>query len=213
MLDLKANLAAANHFIPRDVNIATDGALTLTGSLKGTLKAIDPDLVVTVENGLILSPDLEPGFSKITMRARIENGEANVEQLTANWGTASLEASARLPLEVVPPLPVEIPRMGGPAVVKAAIKGLDPSALPGASARLGGTHQSRRGGLGGSSGPCGAQWHDHLPRARPRIRRFDACTATAVQHQHRIRWGDGGAAQPRGLRRHGEGDRPRRSRG
>ena len=139
MLDLKANLAAANHFIPRDVNIATDGALTLTGSLKGTLKAIDPDLVVTVENGLILSPDLEPGFSKITMRARIDNGEANVEQLTANWGTASLEASARLPLEAVPPLPVEIPRMGGPAVVKAAIKGLDPSALPGASARLGGT--------------------------------------------------------------------------
>ena len=29
--------------------------------------------------------------------------------------------------------------MGGPAVVKAAIKGLDPSAFPGASARLGGT--------------------------------------------------------------------------
>ena len=138
MVDLKSNLAELNHYLPRDANVATDGALSLTGSLRGTLKAIDPDLVITLENGLVLSPMLEPGFSKIGMRARINNGEATVEQLAANWGTATLEGSGRIPLEAVPPLPVEIPRMGGPATFKASVKGLDPAALPGASARLGG---------------------------------------------------------------------------
>src|SRR4029434_1579336 len=69
---------------------------------------------------------------------RTENGEADIEQLTAKWGTAALEASGRVPLEVLPELPVEIPRMSGPATFKAAVLGLDPSAIPGAPAQLSG---------------------------------------------------------------------------
>ena len=61
--------------------------------------------MLTVDNGLILSPILEPGFSNIVLRARVENGEADVEQLTANWGTASLEASGHVPLECCPSFP------------------------------------------------------------------------------------------------------------
>ena len=90
------------QYLPPETNIAGDGAVALTGSLRGTLKRIEPDLMLTVDNGLILSPTLEPGFSNIVLRARIENGEADIEQLTANWGTASLQASGRIPLEVLP---------------------------------------------------------------------------------------------------------------
>jgi outer membrane protein assembly factor BamA/autotransporter translocation and assembly factor TamB len=137
-VDLQGNLATLTQYLPADTPVAGDGAVTLTGTLTGTLKAIDPDLVVTVENGLILSPLLEPGFSNIQLKATVADGEARVETLTGNWGAASFEASGRIPLEVVPPLPVEIPRMGGPSTLKAAVKGLNPSAIPGASAALGG---------------------------------------------------------------------------
>jgi outer membrane protein assembly complex protein YaeT len=137
-LNLQGNLATLAQYLPPETNLAADGAVALTGSLKGTLKRIEPDLMITVDNGLILSPTLEPGFSNIVLRARIQNGEADIEQLTGRWGTASLEASGRVPLEVLPDLPVEIPRMSGPATFKAAVLGLDPSSIPGTPAQLSG---------------------------------------------------------------------------
>ncbi|HVQ16592.1 MAG TPA: hypothetical protein VMS40_23480, partial [Vicinamibacterales bacterium] len=137
-VNLQGSLATVAQYLPPETNIAADGAVALTGSLRGTLKRIEPDLMLTVDNGLILSPTLEPGFSNILLRARIENGEAEIEQLSGNWGTASLQGSGRIPLEVLPELPVEIPRMSGPATFKAAFTGLDPSAIPGAPAQLSG---------------------------------------------------------------------------
>ncbi|HEU4694092.1 MAG TPA: translocation/assembly module TamB domain-containing protein [Vicinamibacterales bacterium] len=137
-VDLHGSLATLTQYLPQDTNIAGDGAVALTGSLRGTLRRIDPNLTLTIDNGLILSPLLEPGFSRVFLRARVENGEADVEQLTANWGTATLQASGRIPLEILPELPVEIPRMGGPATFKAAVTGLDPSAIPGAPPQLSG---------------------------------------------------------------------------
>ncbi len=137
-VDLHGSLATLTQFLPPDTNIAGDGAVALTGSLRGTLRRIDPDLMLTVDNALILTPLLEPGFSNIVLRARVENGEADVEQLTANWGTATLQASGRIPLDILPELPVEIPRMSGPATFKAAFNGLDPSAIPGAPPQLSG---------------------------------------------------------------------------
>ena len=137
-VDLKGNLATLFQYLPPDTPVAGDGSVTLTGTLKGTLKAIDPDLALTVENGLILSRYLEPGFSNVQLHAKVANGEATVESLAGNWGAATFEASGRIPLEAVPPLPVEIPRMGGPSTFKAAVKGLNPAAIPGASPQIGG---------------------------------------------------------------------------
>jgi outer membrane protein assembly factor BamA len=137
-VDLHGSLATLTQYLPPETNIAGDGAVALTGSLRGTLKRIDPDLTLTVDSGLILTPLLEPGFSNIVLRARVQDGAADVEQLTANWGTASLEASGNIPLDILPELPVEIPRMSGPATFKAGFTGLDPSAIPGAPAQLSG---------------------------------------------------------------------------
>ena len=135
-VNLRGSLATLTLYLPPEANLAGDGAVALTGSLRGTLRRIDPDLVLTVDDGLLLSPLLEPGFSNIVVRARVQNGEANVERLAANWGTATLQVEGRIPLDVLPQLPVEIPRMSGPATLKAAVTGLDPSAIPGAPSQL-----------------------------------------------------------------------------
>jgi len=131
-VDLQGNLATLAQYLPPDTPVAGEGSLTLTGTLKGTLKSLDPDLALTIENGLILSRYLEPGVSNLQLQAKVANGEATIENLTGNWGAARFEASGRVPLEVVPPLPVEIPRMGGPSTLKAAVRGLNPAAIPGA---------------------------------------------------------------------------------
>jgi outer membrane protein assembly complex protein YaeT len=138
-VDLRGSLTTVGQFLPPDTNIAFDGEVMLTGSLKGTLKRIDPDLQLAVNNGLVLSPLLEPGFSDIELKAKVAEGQALIDQLTAKWGDATIEASGRVPLEAVPPLPVEIPRMGGAATFKAALKGLHPASIPGASPEMSGT--------------------------------------------------------------------------
>jgi outer membrane protein insertion porin family len=137
-IDLKGTLATMAQYAPPETGLAGDGAVALTGSLRGTLTRIEPDLTLTVDDGLILSPLLEPGFSNIVLRGRIENGAADIEELTGKWGTADIQASGRIPLEVLPRLPVEIPRMSRPAMLKASVTGLDPSSFPGAPAELGG---------------------------------------------------------------------------
>jgi outer membrane protein assembly complex protein YaeT len=138
-VDLRGSLVTVGQFLPPDTKVAFDGEVTLTGSLKGTLKRIDPDLQLTVTNGLVLSPLLEPGFSDIELKAKVAEGQALIDQLTAQWGTATIAGSGRVPLEAVPPLPVEIPRMGGAATFKAALKGLNPASIPGAPPDMSGT--------------------------------------------------------------------------
>jgi outer membrane protein assembly complex protein YaeT len=130
-LEAQANLATLARYAPAGTQISGDGNVALTGSLRGTLKAIDPDLVLTVDNGVVLSPQLEPSISNLILRARVAGGEADIERLAANWGSARLEASGKIPLEVLPPLPVELARHGGPATFNASIRELDPAVLPG----------------------------------------------------------------------------------
>jgi outer membrane protein assembly factor BamA/autotransporter translocation and assembly factor TamB len=138
-VDLHGNIGTLTQFLPPDTPVAGDGELTLTGTLKGTLKALDPNLALTVNNGLILSRYLEPGFSNVQMQVKVAEGAATIENLTGNWGAATFEASGVVPLEAVPPLPVEIPRMSGPSTLKAAVRGLNPAAIPGAPQALSGT--------------------------------------------------------------------------
>jgi outer membrane protein assembly complex protein YaeT len=134
----EANLATLVQYAPVGTDVAADGRLTLSGTLQGTLKAIDPNLKLVLEDALILSPEIEPGLSNLNATASIANGVATVDQLTANWGTAEIGLSARVPLDLLPELPVEIPRVGGPATANARLDGLNPGAIPGAPAGLGG---------------------------------------------------------------------------
>jgi outer membrane protein assembly complex protein YaeT len=135
-IDARANLATLTKFAPAGSAISGDGALVVAGTVRGTLEAIDPDLVVTIENASLRAPQSEPGLSNVQLRARVVGGEATIEQLAANWGPARIDVVGRVPLEVVPRLPVEIPHKGGPASFKATLRNLDPATLPGAPAGL-----------------------------------------------------------------------------
>ncbi len=128
----RAQLAALANYLPPETNITGDGVVTLTGSLAGTLEFVDPDLLLTVEDGLVLSPQLEPGFSNLVLRARVANGEAHIERLDGNWGSATIEASGHIPFEALPQLPIQVPRQRGPSTFNVAIRGLNPAAIPGA---------------------------------------------------------------------------------
>ena len=137
-VDARAQLAALVQYLPADTNITGDGVMTLSGSIAGTLRAIDPNLLIVVEDGLFLTPQLEPGLSNLTLRLRVAEGEAQIEQLGANWGSAAVEASGRIPFDALPQLPVDVPRKSGASTFKATIRGLNPAAIPGAPRGLGG---------------------------------------------------------------------------
>jgi outer membrane protein assembly complex protein YaeT len=130
-LDARANLATLARYAPADTSITAAGALTLNGTVRGTLKAIDPDLTLVVSEGAVSTPQLTPGLTNINLRTTVANGEATIEQLNANFGPAQITANGRVPLEVVPQLPVDIPRRGGPATLTASVQGLDLAQMPG----------------------------------------------------------------------------------
>ncbi len=137
-IDAHANLATLAQYAPQGSNISADGRLTIKGTVQGTLKAIDPNLAISLEDALILSPAMEPGVSNLNASAAVANGEAVINQMTATWGSAQLGATARVPLDLLPELPVQIPRRAGPATIHARLDGLDPGAVPGVPAGVSG---------------------------------------------------------------------------
>jgi outer membrane protein assembly complex protein YaeT len=137
-IDARANLATLARYAPASAGLTGSGDLTLKGIVRGTLRAIDPDVTIVVTNGALQTPQMAPGISALDGRLRIAGGEANIEALSASWGTAAITASGRVPLEVLPQLPVDMPRRGGPATFTARIAGLDLRQVPGAPRGLSG---------------------------------------------------------------------------
>jgi outer membrane protein assembly complex protein YaeT len=130
-VDVRANLATLARYAPAGTSLTASGDLSLTGVVRGTLKAIDPDLTLVLANGAMATPQLQPGLSNVNVRTHLVNGEAAIEEATANWGTARIVANGRVPLEALPDLPVAMPRRGGPATFTASLQGLDLSQIPG----------------------------------------------------------------------------------
>ena len=122
-------------------------------------------------------------------------------ELTANWGTASIEASGRIPLEAVPPLPVEIPRMGGPATVKASVRGLDPAAIPGAPAGLSGRISLDAQASATRADLAALEGRITFPELQVGVQRPHAGAAGAVDDRHRLGRRHHRAARAIGFRR------------
>ena len=126
----RGNLATLARYAPAGTNLTGSGDVLLTGTIRGTVRAVDPDLEVSVANGMLTTPAIQPGISNLNLRARVADGEATIEQLTANWGAARLAAKGRIPLDAVPELPVDIPRRGGPATVTVQVDRLNLEDIP-----------------------------------------------------------------------------------
>ncbi len=137
-IDADANLATLARYAPAGTTIAADGRLTVAGTIRGNLAALDPDLRISVKDAQVVSPGLEPGLSNLNATAAVRQGTATIDQLTANWGRANVVGSAVLPLALVPSLPVASPRQDGPAAIHARVDTLDASAIPGAPVGLSG---------------------------------------------------------------------------
>lgn len=137
-VDLHADLATVARYAPPDVGLSASGALTLTGVVRGSFQAIDPSLSLAIANASVSAPALGPGLSNVTVVASVADGEAQLERLDAQFGTALVTASGSLPLDVLPDLPIRLPRPGSAATFTARIDGLDLASLPGAPERLDG---------------------------------------------------------------------------
>jgi outer membrane protein assembly complex protein YaeT len=137
-IDARANLATLARYAPVGTDLTASGDLSLTGVIRGTLKTIDPDVTLVVSNAAVSTPAIAPGLTNLNVRSRVASGEAAIEQLTGNFGPATITAAGRIPLEAAPALPVDIPRRGGPATFTASVRGLDLSQVPGTPQGLGG---------------------------------------------------------------------------
>ena len=111
-IDARANLATLAQYAPAGMRISGNGAVSLTGTVRARSSCRGSGRALTVDDALILFPDIAPGISNLTARVGVSGGEANVERLTANWGAAHFDGSARLPLDLLPELPVDVPRKG-----------------------------------------------------------------------------------------------------
>ena len=137
-VEARFDLATLAQYAPAGVELSADGTLHLDGTIRGSLAAIDPDLGVTIDNGLVLGPAIDPGISDLDLRARITGGVATVEHFAGRWGAATIEAAARVPLSMVPGIPDVLPKATGPSTLTASLVGLSPAAIPGAPAGLSG---------------------------------------------------------------------------
>jgi outer membrane protein assembly complex protein YaeT len=130
-LEASANLATLAQYAPAGTPITASGELSLTGVIRGTLRAIDPMLTLAVTDGAVSTPALQPGITSLQLRAEVENGEARVEELTGRLGEGVISAEARASLAILPALPVELPRAAGSTTATARVDGLSLSGVPG----------------------------------------------------------------------------------
>ena len=131
-LDARADLSTLARYAPADMNLRAEGLLTVAGEIRGSVEAVDPRLVLTVDDGAALMPQIEPGITNMSLRAVVEEGLLRLEQLSATYGEASVEATGRAPFDLLPELPVAVPRPGGLAELSASVTGLDLATIPGA---------------------------------------------------------------------------------
>ncbi len=136
-LDARLTLATLAGYAPRGFSLSADGTLTVQGRVTGTAAAIDPDVTMALENGLLLMPELGPPVTDLQFQARVAGGVAAIDRLSAAWGTARLESTGRAPLTLLG-LPVAVPNASGGATLEARVTGLDLGAVPGAPAGVSG---------------------------------------------------------------------------
>jgi len=133
-----ANLATLAQYAPADTGLAAQGTLDLSGTVRGTFARIEPDVTLQIADGSVTTPDIEPGLSNISARARVVDGAVSLEQLTANFGAALVELTARLPLALLPQFPAQVPQAAGDATLTARVRDFDPGTAPGAPEGLSG---------------------------------------------------------------------------
>ncbi len=124
-LSAQLNLPGLARLAP-SMKVDVEGTASVVGGVRGTLRRLDPELAVSVDNGR-LGP-----VTNARLRGQVRDGALEIESASANWGEASFTAFGAIPLALLPAdLPVDFPRRQGPAKLTADLKGVNLAAIAG----------------------------------------------------------------------------------
>ncbi|MBI4907949.1 MAG: outer membrane protein assembly factor BamA [Acidobacteria bacterium] len=136
-VDAKLNLTDLAPYIPTEKPLVARGPATLTGTISGNLKRIDPNIALTLEQGYLGLTN--PPIYNATIRAEVSNGVLKLSNFSGDFGPASFTATGTIPLGLLPEkLPVEITRGQGPAQLTADLKEVDLGTIEGLPRGMGG---------------------------------------------------------------------------
>ena len=187
-LDAQLNLTTLASYAPEESGVTAQGRASLTGTVRGSMRAIDPTLVLTVNQGFVSAPGAEPGLSNVGLRIEVSDGQLVMPSLNADWGPAHLDATARVPFALLPQdLPIELPRQSGPAQLQAALTKLELQTLPGAPKKLAGTVSVQVEASASSPDLSAVTGHVTFPDLEMRFDQLDARARRCLHDRHRKR--------------------------
>ncbi|MGE3178393.1 MAG: translocation/assembly module TamB domain-containing protein, partial [Vicinamibacterales bacterium] len=125
------DLPSLAAFAPPAEGWDVTGTAELTGTVGGSLRALDPRLELRLEDAMAFDPQRGRGITDVTLAASVRDGRVTIDPLRGAWNTAFLTATAEFPLAFVPSLPVAPTTSADGAAVTATLVGLNPATVPG----------------------------------------------------------------------------------
>src|SRR5262249_18609943 len=83
-LDAQANLATLATYAPQEAGVKAQGTLAINGTIRGTLRHIDPTLTMTIDNASIGAEALKQNLSNVGLQATIAEGALHFTDLHAS---------------------------------------------------------------------------------------------------------------------------------
>jgi len=143
-LDARLNLAELATYAQPSAGLTADGDVALAGTIRGSLRRIEPTLTLTVDNASVNAAALKEPISGIGVQLTVADGGFQLADLRAALGAGRLAASGNVPFGWLPQtLPVEFVRGTGPAQLHATLTDFDLAALPGMPEKLKGGLSAR----------------------------------------------------------------------
>jgi outer membrane protein assembly complex protein YaeT len=129
-LDLPSLMQYVPTEQPPEQRIIAQGTATIDGTITGTLKRIDPDIVLSLANGSFAGGTLKKPVTNVNLNAHVRDGALDLQTASAQLEAAVVNASGVVPFALLPAtLPVELPRRQGAAQFTAELKALNLSDL------------------------------------------------------------------------------------
>jgi outer membrane protein assembly complex protein YaeT len=143
-LSAKLDLPSLMAYVPSQQPLTAQGTATIDGSVRGTLKRIDPDIVISLANGSFTTATQKTPVTNVNLKAHVRDGALELQTANAQLGVANITAAGTVPFGLLPAgLPVELPRRQGPAQFTAELKALNLTDLGTLPENVGGTVSAR----------------------------------------------------------------------
>jgi outer membrane protein assembly complex protein YaeT len=143
-LAAKLDLPSLMQYVPAEQSMTAQGTAAIDGTIRGTLKRIDPDIVVGVVNASFATATQKTPVTNVNIRAHVRDGALELQTANAQLGAANVTAAGTVPFALLPAnLPVELPRKQGAAQFTAELKALNLADLGTLPDNIGGSVSAR----------------------------------------------------------------------